>query len=77
MARQVHGQALARILERDASMIGTQLKLLADRDAYLQAEAAARQVQLGLWRDGDAAVPPWQWRKAVKEAQAPPPPGEE
>jgi len=28
VARQVHGQALARILERDASMIGTQLKLL-------------------------------------------------
>jgi hypothetical protein len=29
VARQVHGQALARILERDAAMIGTQLKLLA------------------------------------------------
>jgi len=28
VARQVHGQALARILERDAGMIGTQLKLL-------------------------------------------------
>jgi len=28
VARQVHGQALARILERDAAMIGTQLKLL-------------------------------------------------
>jgi hypothetical protein len=28
VARQVHGQALARVLERDASMIGTQLKLM-------------------------------------------------
>jgi hypothetical protein len=28
VARQVHGQALARILERDAVMIGTQLKLM-------------------------------------------------
>ncbi|HVO83099.1 MAG TPA: hypothetical protein VMU60_01620 [Syntrophobacteria bacterium] len=28
VARQVHGYALARILERDASMIGTQLKLM-------------------------------------------------
>jgi len=28
VARQVHGQALSRILERDAGMIGTQLKLL-------------------------------------------------
>jgi len=28
VARQVHGQALARILERDASMIGAQLKLM-------------------------------------------------
>src|SRR5436190_23470642 len=28
VARQVHGQALARILERDADMIGTQLKLI-------------------------------------------------
>ena len=28
VARQVHGQALARILERDADMIGTQLKVL-------------------------------------------------
>ncbi len=28
VAHQVHGQALARILERDASMIGTQLKLI-------------------------------------------------
>lgn len=28
VARQVHGQALARILERDAALIGTQLKLL-------------------------------------------------
>ncbi len=28
MAREVHGQALARILQRDADMIGTQLKLL-------------------------------------------------
>jgi hypothetical protein len=29
VAREVHGQALARILERDATMIGTQLTLLA------------------------------------------------
>jgi len=28
VARQVHGQALARVLERDAPMIGTQLKLM-------------------------------------------------
>jgi len=28
VARQVHGQALARVLERDTSMIGTQLKLM-------------------------------------------------
>jgi len=28
VAREVHGQALARILQRDADMIGTQLKLL-------------------------------------------------
>jgi hypothetical protein len=28
VARQVHGQVLARVLERDASMIGTQLKLM-------------------------------------------------
>ncbi len=28
VARQVHGQAIARVLERDASMIGTQLKLM-------------------------------------------------
>jgi len=28
VARQVHGQALARVLERDAAMIGTQLKLM-------------------------------------------------
>ena len=28
VARQVHGKALARILKRDASMIGTQLKLM-------------------------------------------------
>ena len=28
VARQVHGQALAQVLERDATMIGTQLKLM-------------------------------------------------
>ncbi len=45
----------------------------ADQNRYLRAEAAARQAQLGLWRDGDAAVAPWQWRKAMKEVKAAPP----
>jgi endonuclease YncB( thermonuclease family) len=41
----------------------------ADRSDYRDAEAAARSARLGLWRDGEGAMPPWQWRKAMKEAQ--------
>jgi len=42
VARQVHGQALARILERDAGMIGTQLKLLSKVLATYAAWIGAR-----------------------------------
>jgi endonuclease YncB( thermonuclease family) len=33
-----------------------------DREAYSEAEGAARQKQLGVWRDS-SAIPPWEWRK--------------
>jgi endonuclease YncB( thermonuclease family) len=33
-----------------------------DRKAYSEAEGAARQKQLGLWRDKDL-IPPWEWRR--------------
>jgi endonuclease YncB( thermonuclease family) len=41
----------------------------ADRQRYLDAERQARTGELGLWRDPDPA-PPWQWRKARREAKA-------
>ncbi len=42
-----------------------------DRQAYAEAEIAARQKRLGLWQDSQP-VPPWSYRRAAKEqAQAP------
>lgn len=48
----------------------------ADCEVYRQAEATARGQQLGLWRDSDP-TPPWEWRKAAREAQAAREAGEE
>lgn len=33
-----------------------------DRAVYSEAEDAAREKRIGLWRDADP-VPPWDWRK--------------
>ncbi|RYY49275.1 MAG: thermonuclease family protein [Comamonadaceae bacterium] len=35
----------------------------ADRERYEQAERQARNHHIGLWRDGEQAVPPWRWRR--------------
>jgi len=37
-----------------------------DRERYEQAEQAARDGKLGLWRDPNP-VPPWDWRKQYRE----------
>lgn len=34
--------------------------------SYRQAEEQAREQRLGLWRDTQPPVPPWQWRQARK-----------
>ena len=39
-----------------------------DRARYEAAEAAARRARLGLWREGERAVPPWRWRHAAASA---------
>jgi endonuclease YncB( thermonuclease family) len=37
------------------------------RGAYISTEKQARATGAGLWRDGDQAMPPWAWRKAMKD----------
>lgn len=36
----------------------------ADRERYEAAEQAARKQGIGLWREGERAMPPWRWRQA-------------
>jgi endonuclease YncB( thermonuclease family) len=40
----------------------------ADRPTYLAAERQAQEARAGLWGEGKP-VPPWEWRKAVREAR--------
>lgn len=42
-----------------------------DRARYEAAETAARHQRIGLWRDGERAVPPWRWRHAQARSSGP------
>lgn len=38
------------------------------RTEYLAAEKQARATGAGLWVDGEGAMPPWNWRSAMRDA---------
>ena len=40
-----------------------------DRARYEAAETTARSERIGLWREGERAVPPWRWRHAQVQVQ--------
>jgi endonuclease YncB( thermonuclease family) len=39
---------------------------LGDREAYAQAEIAARQARVGLWQEPDP-IPPWRYRRSQRK----------
>ncbi|RYF82292.1 MAG: thermonuclease family protein [Comamonadaceae bacterium] len=71
---QVFKQATARAAAQDVGLAlveggwawwyrqYSQAQAPVDRERYEAAEQAARAQRIGLWRDGERAVPPWRWR---------------